>query len=143
MKILITCLFFISTLYSQNWPTIGGSNQRNGLSKIIGPDSVITPAWSVSSSQTVIGNSIFSFGDKFVTARAVFSPYTSRLECRSLIDGSLIWEKMVYTTSIMYAVGFNEDAVYVHDYSNDSLYALSPIDGSVKWAVSEYMFGGN
>ena len=128
---------------SQNWPTIGGSNQRNGLSKIIGPDSVNTPIWSVSSSQTVIGNSIFSFGDKFVTARAVFSPYTSRLECRSLIDGSLIWEKMVYTTSIMYAVGFNEDAVYAHDYSNDSLYALSPIDGSVKWSVSEYMFGGN
>jgi len=43
----------------------------------------------------------------------------------------------------MYAVGFTEDAVYAHDYSNDSLYALSPVDGSVKWAVSEYMFGGN
>lgn len=143
--ILISIIALITsiTLYSQNWPTIGGSNQRNGLSKIIGPDSVNTPIWSVSSSQTVIGNSIFSFGDKFVTARAVFSPYTSRLECRSLIDGSLLWEKMVYSTSIMYAVGFNEDAVYVHDYSNDSLYALSPIDGSVKWSVSEYMFGGN
>ena len=31
----------------------------------------------------------------------------------------------------------------LHDYSSDSLYALSPVDGSVKWAVSEYMFGGN
>jgi hypothetical protein len=141
--ISIIALLNSITLFAQNWPTIGGSNQRNGLSKIIGPDSVNIPIWSVSSSQTVIGNSIFSCGDKFVTARAVFSPYTSRLECRSLIDGSLLWEKMVYTTSIMYAVGFNEDAVYVHDYSNDSLYALSPIDGSVKWSVKEYMFGGN
>jgi outer membrane protein assembly factor BamB len=41
---------------------------------------------------------------------------------------------MVYSTSIMYAVGFTEDAVYAHDYSNDSLYALSPADGSVKWS---------
>jgi hypothetical protein len=142
-QIIFSVLISISLLYSQNWPTIGGSNQRNGLSKITGPDSVTTPIWSVSSSQTVIGNSIFSFGDKFVTARAVFSPYTSKLECRSLIDGNLLWEKMVYPTSIMYTVGFNEDAVYAHDYSNDSLYALSPIDGSVKWAVDEYMFGGN
>ncbi|MBE0572509.1 MAG: PQQ-binding-like beta-propeller repeat protein [Ignavibacteriaceae bacterium] len=139
---IITILTSISS-YTQNWPTIGGSNQRNGLSKIIGPDSVITPAWTVSSSQTSIGNSVFTFGDKFVTARAVFSPYTSKLEYRSLIDGSIIWEKMVYPTSIMYTVGFNEDAVYAHDYSNDTLYALSPIDGSVKWAVNEYMFGGN
>jgi outer membrane protein assembly factor BamB len=50
---------------------------------------------------------------------------------------------MIYATSRMFAVGFNEDAVYAHDYSNDSLYSLSPVDGSVKWAVSEYMFGGN
>jgi PKD repeat protein len=143
--ILISIIILISNiiLIGQNWPTIGGSNQRNGLSKIIGPDSVITPVWTVSSSQTVIGNSVFTFGDKFVTARAIFSPYTSRIECRSLSDGSLFWEKMVYATSRMYAVGFTEDAVYAHDYFNDSLYALSPIDGSVKWAVQENMFGGN
>jgi PKD repeat protein len=130
-------------LYSQNWPTIGGKNQRNGLSKIIGPDSVLTPAWTVASSQTSIGNSIFTFGDKFVTARSVFSPYTSKIECRSLVDGSLLWEKMVYSTSRMFAVGFTEDAVYAHDYFSDSLYALLPIDGSVKWSVQENMFGGN
>ena len=143
MKILIASLFFISTLYSQNWPTIGGSNQRNGLSKIIGPDSVLTPIWTVSSSQTSIGNSVLTFGDKFVTARSVFTPYTSKIECRSLVNGSLIWENMVYSTSRMFAVGFTEDAVYAHDYFNDSLYALSPIDGSVKWSVQENMFGGN
>jgi hypothetical protein len=143
LLISIIILFSNIFLFAQNWPTIGGSNQRNGLSKIIGPDSALTPVWSVSSSQTVIGNSVFTFGDKFVTARAIFSPYTSRIECRSLVDGSLYWEKMVYTTSRMYAVGFTEDAVYAHDYFNDSLYALSPFDGSVKWAVLENMFGGN
>lgn len=145
-KKLMICIISISTIltsFAQNWPTIGGSNQRNGLSKIIGPDSVTTPAWTVSSSQTAIGNSVFTYGDKFVTARAVFSPYTSKIECRSLDDGSLIWEKMVYPTSRMYSVGFSEDAVYAHDYFNDSLYSLSPVDGSVKWAVNEYMFGGN
>ncbi len=131
-------------IYSQNWPTVGGSNQRNGLSKIIGPDSVITPAWTVNSSTSLWGNSVFTYGDKFVTSRVVFTPsYTAKLECRSLTDGSLLWEKQVYPTSIMYAVGFSEDAVYAHDYSNDSLYALSPDDGSVKWAVQENMFGGN
>ena len=143
LLLIVVILFTNPISNAQNWPTIGGKNERNGLSKIIGPDSVITPVWSVNSSQTVIGNSIFTFGNKFVTARAVFSPYTSKLECRSLVDGTLIWEKMVYPTSIMYAVGFSEDAVYAHDYSSDSLYALSPVDGSVKWAVSEYMFGGN
>jgi outer membrane protein assembly factor BamB len=140
---IIISVIFISLSHAQNWPTIGGNNHRNGLSEITGPDSVAVPFWSVNSSQTTIGNSVFTLGDKFVTARAVFSPYTSKLECRSLVDGSLLWEKMVYPTSIMYAVGFTEDAVYAHDYSSDSLYALSPTDGSVKWAVAENMFGGN
>lgn len=141
--ISIIALIASITLYSQNWPTIGGKNQRNGLSKIIGPDSVLTPIWTVTSSQTSIGNSVFTLGDKFVTARSVFNPYTSKIECRSLVDGSLLWEKMVYATSRMFTVGFTEDAVYAHDYFNDSLYALSPIDGSVKWSVQENMFGGN
>ena len=52
-------------------------------------------------------------------------------------------DKQVYPTSIMYAVGFSEFGVYAHDYSSDSLYALSPADGSVMWAVYEDMFGGN
>lgn len=143
LPIAIFLLLINISLFSQNWPTIGGSNQRNGLSKIIGPDSVLTPIWTVTSSQTSIGNSVFTLGDKFVTARSVFSPYTSKIECRSLVDGSLFWEKMVYSTSRMFAVGFSEDAVYAHDYFNDSLYALSATDGSVKWSVQENMFGGN
>jgi hypothetical protein len=141
--ILIIVLFISIFSFPQNWTTIGGKNQRNGLSKIIGPDSVFTPAWTVTSSQTSIGNSVYTFGDKFVTARSVFSPYTSKIECRSLVDGNLLWENMVYSTSRMFAVGFTEDAVYAHDYFSDSLYALSPVDGSVKWSVQENMFGGN
>ena len=149
MKLLVTiaAVFFLllsHKTYSQNWATLGGNNQRNGLTKIIGPDSVTTPAWTVNSSQSLWGNSVFTYGDKFVTSRVVFSPsYTAKLELRSLSDGHLIWEKMVYPNSIMYAVGFSEDAVYAHDYSSDSLYALTLFDGSVKWAVQENMFGGN
>lgn len=47
--LLIFILFQIS--FSQNWPTIGGKNQRNGLSKIVGPDSISSPYWSVVSAQ--------------------------------------------------------------------------------------------
>ena len=135
---------FSFNVYPQNWATVGGNNQRNGLSKIVGPDSIDSPAWTVSSSSSVWGNSVFTYGDKFVTSRVVFSPsYTAKVECRSLTDGSLLWDKQVYPASIMYAVGFSESAVYAHDYSNDSLYALSPSDGSVLWSVYEDMFGGN
>ena len=71
---------FIFNVYPQNWATIGGNNQRNGLSKIVGPDSVDSPAWTISSSSSVWGNSVFTYGDKFVTSRVTFSPsYTARL----------------------------------------------------------------
>src|SRR5438477_3650149 len=43
----------------------------------------------------------------------------------------------------MYAVGFNEDAVYVNDYHYGKLYALNISDGSVKWFINSQMFGGN
>ncbi len=59
VQFLFLIFLSISITFPQNWPTIGGSNQRNGLSEITGPDSVTTPIWSVSSSQTVIGNSVF------------------------------------------------------------------------------------
>ncbi len=137
-------LVFSFNVFPQNWATVGGNNQRNGLSKIVGPDSVNSPAWTVTSTSSVWGNSVFTYGDRFVTSRVSFSPsYTAKVECRSLTDGSLLWDKQVYPASIMYAVGFSEFAVYAHDYSNDSLYALSPADGSVMWSVYEDMFGGN
>jgi PKD repeat protein len=135
---------FTNKIYPQNWATVGGNNQRNGLSKIVGPDSIVSPAWSITSTISLWGNSVYTYGDKFVTSRVVFTPsYTAKIECRSVTDGSLLWDKQVSSSSIMYAVGFSEFAVYVHDYSNDSLYALSPSDGSVMWAVYEDMFGAN
>ncbi|MCX7611957.1 MAG: PKD domain-containing protein [Ignavibacterium sp.] len=147
MKFHITTLlifFLFQISFSQNWPTIGGKNQRNGLSKIVGPDSISSPYWSVVSAPTQIGNSVFTYGDHFVTSRSVFNPYTSKIECRSLVDGSLKWEMMASSSSRMFAIGFSEDAVYAHDYLTDSLYALSPIDGSILWAIKETnVFGGN
>ena len=75
LLIFLITLLTIITVFPQNWPTIGGSNQRNGLSKIIGPDSIITPLWSVSSSQTVIGNSIFSLAINLLR-RELYSVHT-------------------------------------------------------------------
>ena len=148
MRVIFTftviLLFFSLRISAQNWSTWGSNNQRNGLSELTGPDSVTTPFWTASSANSLWGNSVYSFNDRFVTARVTFTPaYTATVECRKLIDGSLLWIKQVYSTSIMYPVGFTEDAVYVNDYSSDSLYALSPEDGSVKWAVHYYTFGGN
>jgi PKD repeat protein len=135
---------FVLNVYPQNWATVGGNNQRNGLSKIVGPDSVDSPAWTITSASSLWGNSVFTYGNKFVTSRVTFTPsYTAKIECRSITDGSLLWDKQVYPSSIMYAVGFSEFAVYAHDYSTDSLYALSPLDGSVLWSFYEDMFGGN
>jgi len=136
-------LLFISPLQSQNWPTIGGNNQHNGLTEMTAPTEVSSAYWTVTSSSSVFGNSIFTYGNKFVNSRVVFSPvYTAKVECRSLEDGSLIWDQQISDSSIMYSVGFNDFAVYAHDYKTDSLYALNPVDGSVLWTTSEFMFGG-
>jgi Secretion system C-terminal sorting domain len=141
--IIFSLGFTINTL-PQNWSTWGGNNRRNGLTELTGPDSVTNPYWTVTSTNSLWGNSVFSFNDRFVTTRVTFSPsYTATVECRKLTDGGLLWSKQVYSTSVMYPIGFTEDAVYVNDYSSDSLYALSPDDGSVKWAVHYYTFGGN
>src|SRR4030095_6257858 len=90
------------------------------------------------------GNSVFIWGNKFVTSRVTFTPsYRAKLELRDLTNGSLIWERQIADTSIMYAVGFNEDAVYANDYKTSRLYALNISDGSVKWFIPSSMFGGN
>jgi hypothetical protein len=142
---LLVVLLFATNCIAQNWHTVGGNNQRNGLTEMFGPDSVVSPFWTVMSNNLSLwGNSVFISGNKFVTSRVNFTPsYIAILECRDIYSGDKLWEKKVYPGSIMYAVGFNEDAVYAHDYSNDTLYALSPYDGSVLWAVKENMFGGN
>jgi len=141
--ISITILFANIFLFGQNWPTIGGNNQRNGLTEMTAPGDVTSTFWTVNSSNTVFGNSVFTYGNKFVTSRVVFSPtYVGKVECRSLEDGSLLWDKQIYSNSKMFCVGFNEYAVYATDYTTDSLYALNPEDGSILWVTSEIMFGG-
>lgn len=147
MKIILYILIFILSainINSQNWITTGGNLQRNGLSKITGPNNVISALWTVSSpTSSAWGNSIYSYGDKFVTSRIILSPYTGKIELRNINTGALIWEKMINTSSRMYAVGFTEDAVYAHDYMTGILYALNISDGSVKWSIASDMFPGN
>lgn len=142
---IVLLLFLISSIsFSQNWVTTGGNNQRNGLTEMTGPTAVAFTAWSVNSpTASAWGNSVYSFGDKFVTSRIILSPYTGKVELRNINTGALIWEKQINATSRMYAVGFNEDAVYAHDYNTGILYALNVSDGSVKWQIASDMFPGN
>jgi PKD repeat protein len=147
MKNFIVALIFLLTSaisFSQNWVTTGGNNQRNGLSEITGPTAVAFTAWSVNSStSTAWGNTVYSYNDKFVTSRIILSPYTGKIELRNINTGAFIWEKQINASSRMYAVGFNEDAVYAHDYNTGILYALNVSDGSVKWQIASDMFPGN
>ena len=146
LTLVITLLINVS-LFSQNWYTFAGSNGKNGLTEMTGPVSISTPYWTVNSpTSSVWGNAIYTFGDKFATARTVFSPaYRGKIELRNLTDGSLIWEQTFADTSVMYLVGFTEDAVYVADYRStySILCALSVETGEVKWSISYYTFPGN
>lgn len=143
--ILLAVLIITGSVSAQNWYTISGNNQKNGVTKMTGPVTVSSPYWSVNSTNsTVWGNTVYTWKDMFVTARITFSPsYRGKIELRSLTNGSLIWEKTIADTSIMYAVGFNEDAVYACDYKTGKLYALKISDGSVMWVVNSDMFPGN
>jgi PKD repeat protein len=145
-KIILLAVLIISySASAQNWYTISGNNRKNGVTKMTGPVSVSSPYWSVNSSNsTVWGNTVYTWNNLFVTARITLSPsYRGKIELRSLTNGSLIWEKTIADTSIMYAVGFNEDAVYACDYKTGKLYALKISDGSVLWSVNSDMFPGN
>ncbi len=135
LQVVFGPLVFLNPLVAQNWPTYGGDSRRSGLSEITGPQDANVALWTVSNSApTTLGMAVYTFGDRFVTARTIFSPYTGIVECRSLTDGSLFWTSPFVTAgSILYPIGFTQDAVYVHDYDTDSLYALHPADGSIKW----------
>jgi len=131
---ILFCLIFSFTANSQNWQTFGGNSTRSGLSEITGPQDVANAYWNITSTPTTLGNAVYTFGDKFVTSRVVFAPYTGRIECRDLQTGSHLWTSpFISSTSIFYAIGFTEDAVYAHDYNTDTIYALHPDDGTIKW----------
>jgi PKD repeat protein len=148
MKKLYTIILLVlisATAFAQNWSTLAGSNQKNGLTKMNGPVSTTTPYWTVNSTNSSVwGNAIYTFGDKFATARTTFSPsYRGKVELRDMTNGALIWEKTIADTSIMYVVGFTEDAVYACDYKTHIFYSLSVDSGKVKWSIASDMFPGN
>jgi outer membrane protein assembly factor BamB len=145
-NLVIACVVLLvsSGGMAQQWPTGSGNNMKNGLSLITGP-SAYEPVWTVTSSfNSVFGNSVFTCGDRFVTSRTMFSPvYNGVIECRSIADGELLWEFQPDNNAIMYAVGFNEQAVYAHDYNSGDLYAIDPLTGASLWTFPLYLFGGN
>lgn len=135
-KLILNILILANSLnlFAQNWQSFGGGNERSGISKMTGPQDVNTVYWTQSAANTALGNAVYSFGDKFVTSRMTFNPYAGRIECRDLETGNLIWtSEFISNSSRMYAIGFNQDAVYGHDYFSDSLYAFNSNDGTVLW----------
>lgn len=137
-------ILFTSPSVAQNWSSVNGNNFRNGLSRATGPSSATVPYWTATSTNPAdIGANIYAYNDRFVMSRVKFSPYNAKIECRDLHTGSLIWvSPFISATSILYTAGFNEHAVYAHDYDTDSLYALSPVNGSIIWkcAVTSMSF---
>jgi len=134
--IFVVCFISFTPCLSQNWTSVNGNNQRNGLSKITGPSSVASSYWSISNATpTDLGANIYSYHDRFVNSRIDFAPvYKASIECRSVHTGALLWQSpFISSTSILFACGFDEFAVYAHDYDTDSLYALNPDDGSIIW----------
>lgn len=148
-KIFIALFIFCScstlSIYSQNWTTHCGNNERNGLSKLIGPEQVQTPLWTINNATpSSISMNIYAHGNRFVTSRVNFNPYHAIIECRDLMTGTLYWiSPDLGSSSILYGMGFNEDAVYAHDYHSGFFYALNASDGTVKWSYEEgsYTFG--
>lgn len=141
---LFALLFNPVLIFTQNWSTFGGGSFRNGRTKIAGPESVAAPKWTLTAPVTTLGNAVYSYGDRFVTSRITFTPYKGNIECRDLQTGALRWTSpFLGNNSILYATGFTQDAVYAHDYSNDSIYALRPDDGQVKWRapIKSHTFG--
>ena len=132
---LLTLLLSISfNCFAQNWSTFGGRNDRNGLSKMTGPQDLSSIYWTQTAANTTLGNAVYSFDNKFVTSRMTFSPYAGRIECRDLVTGNWLWSSaFISNVSRMYTIGFNEDAVYGHDYFSDTLYAFNVNDGSILW----------
>lgn len=150
MSLKSILIFFIAIIkvaecYSQNWPTFGGGNSRAGTVKFQGPKDFSKPAWQIDNAGlTTLGNAVYSFGDKFVTSRIIFSPYKGNIECRSLHTGELIWtSETISNTSILYAIGFTQDAVYANDYSNGDIYSINSETGKIIWKSEEkaYVFG--
>ena len=147
MRILVLIAFMCSCflVHAQSWPTVGGNNQRNGLSRMPGPADLSDTLWTAFTSNfTAWGNTVLVQGDRFVCARIRLSPeYLGLIECRSVHSGELLWEFEV-PGGRLYAVGFDEYAVYVHDYATNDLYSLRPDDGEIRWKHPEpiNMFGG-
>ena len=131
--------------FSQNWSTQCGSNERNGFSKLSGPHSVSEPYWTINDAMfTGSGLNAYTFGNRFAISRNSAGFASAAIECRNLENGELIWTSpFLGNESLLYIVGFNEDAVYAHDYHSQLYYALNVDDGSVKWVTdfTSYTFG--
>ncbi|MCI4649109.1 PQQ-binding-like beta-propeller repeat protein [Phaeodactylibacter sp.] len=136
-SLVLLLLLIAGTVAAQNSSRFRNNNQRNGYTESTGPLSADL-LWEVDDAfPSSRGFAVYTFGDRFVTSRVTFNPqYTGVLECRDLNTGQLIWISEVKENAIPYLLGFDDHAVYTHDYATDSVYALSPEDGQILWRAS-------
>jgi hypothetical protein len=137
-------LFVYNFTSAQNYTTNGGNSEHNGISKYTAPNQA-QEIWNINNAFfTDFGNAIYAYNDRFVTTRIATNG--ARIQCFNISNGAIIWTSAFKTpTSKIYTIGFTEDAVYAHDYDTDSLFALNPSDGTVKWksTFKHKIFGGN
>ena len=134
--ILLFVLICFQNVKSADWITVGGNNQRNGITNVSGPSSS-NPLWNKPSLFSIWGNQIYINGDKLVTTRYVsLSPVRAPLACHDLLTGDTLWTRNYAENGVMIVMGFRDNKIYARNFQqqgSDTIYAINPGDGSVIW----------
>lgn len=133
---LLIILICNQNVKSADWVTIGGNNQRNGNTNVIGPVSSNT-LWNKPSLYSIWGNQTYIFGNRIVTTRYVsLSPIKAPLACHDLLTGDSLWTRNYAENGVMIVMGFRDNKIYARNFQQqgfDTIYAINPENGNVIW----------
>jgi len=136
-----------------DWNTSGGDAGHTGFSAAVGPDAP-TIRWSGGSSSVIAWQPLVEGDRMFVVRQSGFppagEPNGSTIECRSVTDGSLLWDLDLdydpgdWTTWIG---GVMNGRLYAGRSGNgasveDPLYCIDVVDGSILWESVELIDAG-
>lgn len=136
-----------------DWNTSGGDAGHTGLSAAIGPDAP-TERWSGGSPSLIAWQPLIEGERLFVVRQSGFppagEPNGSTIECRSIVDGSLLWDLDLeydagdWTTWIG---GVMNGRLYAGRSGNgasveDPLSCIDVTDGSILWESAELIDAG-
>jgi len=120
--------------FAAEWETVGGNSMRNGQTMLLGANYPET-LWTGSQSAW-FGGQIYVEFDKLVTMR--FQGISvAPIVCHELFTGEELWSvDFEGPNSRSVPRGFRDSQVYATNFQetgHDTLYALSPEDGSIIW----------